>query len=196
MSRQALAEAVNAHVFATTKRVTGLDANYVGKLERGEIRWPSAEYRQAFRAVLGVSTDADLGFYVIRRTVDDAYPGTDEDLAVLGYGEPVAHRVAPDVGPAVRAPDVPAVQVIVIPGAAMTLVRPKADGSGLAIVAGPVQVIVDASATGAADVIAPVGVSGQSAVATTGARVYSLGDRRRVAASRRVGQTARPGSIA
>ena len=38
MSRQELAEAVNAHVFATTGRVANLNANYIGKLERGTHR--------------------------------------------------------------------------------------------------------------------------------------------------------------
>lgn len=62
MSRQELAEAVNVYLFATTRRVSNLDGNYVGRLERGEYRWPCKAYRQAFRAVLGASTDAELGF--------------------------------------------------------------------------------------------------------------------------------------
>jgi hypothetical protein len=35
MSRQELAEAVNAYIYATAQRVTTLDSSYVGKLERG-----------------------------------------------------------------------------------------------------------------------------------------------------------------
>jgi hypothetical protein len=72
MSRQELAEAVNAYLFATTERASTLDGSYVGKLERGEHRWPCAVYRQAFRAVLGKSTDAELGFYIARRNNDAA----------------------------------------------------------------------------------------------------------------------------
>jgi transcriptional regulator with XRE-family HTH domain len=62
MSRRELAKAVNAHVYLTTGRVTAMDAQYVGRLERGQRRWPSAEYRNAFREVLGVSADSELGF--------------------------------------------------------------------------------------------------------------------------------------
>ncbi|MGH3899223.1 MAG: XRE family transcriptional regulator [Pseudonocardiaceae bacterium] len=46
-----------------------LTANYVGKLERGLIRWPGKLYREALRAILGVPTDAALGFINARRTV-------------------------------------------------------------------------------------------------------------------------------
>jgi hypothetical protein len=63
MSRQELAEAVNAHVYLTTGRVSAMDAHYVGRLERGQRRWPNAAYRAGFRAVLGADTDAELGFY-------------------------------------------------------------------------------------------------------------------------------------
>jgi transcriptional regulator with XRE-family HTH domain len=62
MSRQELAEAVNAHVHRTTGQATAMDAHYVGRLERGLRRWPGIAYRNAFRAVLGVSTDSALGF--------------------------------------------------------------------------------------------------------------------------------------
>ena len=62
MSRRELADAVNAHVYRTTGQVTAMDAHYVGRLERGLRRWPSIAYRDAFRAVLGVSTDSALGF--------------------------------------------------------------------------------------------------------------------------------------
>ncbi|MGH3932025.1 MAG: hypothetical protein ACRDTF_18850 [Pseudonocardiaceae bacterium] len=37
-----------------------IDAGHVSKLERGVIRWASKRYREAFRAVLGVATDAEL----------------------------------------------------------------------------------------------------------------------------------------
>jgi transcriptional regulator with XRE-family HTH domain len=69
LSRQELAELVNAHVWRQHGRVVEMDANYVGKLERGVIRWPSKRYREALRAVLGVSTDAALGFANKRRAI-------------------------------------------------------------------------------------------------------------------------------
>jgi hypothetical protein len=71
LSRQELAELVNAWVYENTTppRVIATDANYIGQLERGRIRWPQDRDRRAgFRAVLGVSTDAELGFRRPRRS--------------------------------------------------------------------------------------------------------------------------------
>lgn len=76
MSRAELAEAVNAFLWknrprsgATVTRTPsgGIDAGYVGKLERGLYRWPGRDYREAFGAVLGVADPADLGFFINRR---------------------------------------------------------------------------------------------------------------------------------
>ncbi|PZG21433.1 transcriptional regulator [Micromonospora craterilacus] len=73
MSRQEVAEAVNAYLWHTYRTRTSLDANHVGKLERGEHRWPKTTTREAFRAVLKVARDVDLGFYITRgqRHTDD-----------------------------------------------------------------------------------------------------------------------------
>ncbi|MGH3823803.1 MAG: XRE family transcriptional regulator [Pseudonocardiaceae bacterium] len=71
LSRQELAELVNAWVYENTTppRIIATDFNYVGQLERGRIRWPQDPDRRAgFRAVLGVSTDAELGFRRPRRS--------------------------------------------------------------------------------------------------------------------------------
>jgi hypothetical protein len=62
LSRQELAELVNAWVWEHHKKVTEHSANWVGQLERGKIRWPGTVSREALRAILGVSTDAALGF--------------------------------------------------------------------------------------------------------------------------------------
>lgn len=62
LSRAELAEQVNAWVHDHLNRTIELDGNYIGKLERGAIRWPQADYRDGLRAVLGVATDAELGF--------------------------------------------------------------------------------------------------------------------------------------
>ena len=62
LSRHELAERVNDHVREQTGRDGALDANYIGKLERGVITWPREHYRAGFRAVLGAATDRDLGF--------------------------------------------------------------------------------------------------------------------------------------
>lgn len=62
MSRGELAEAVNSWIFEHHGKVVELDSNYIGKLERGQIRWPQARYREALRAVLRTDADARLGF--------------------------------------------------------------------------------------------------------------------------------------
>lgn len=67
MSRQDLADLVNAYLAKQNVRHAPLDGGYIGKLERGVHRWPQQAYRDAFRAILGVANDADLGFYIRRR---------------------------------------------------------------------------------------------------------------------------------
>jgi hypothetical protein len=68
MSRQELAELVNQWIYdhAGQQRAE-LDDKYIGKLERGAIRWPGQRYREALRAILRAETDAQLGFYMQRR---------------------------------------------------------------------------------------------------------------------------------
>ncbi|MFF0572744.1 hypothetical protein [Streptosporangium saharense] len=76
-SRQELADLVNAWIYQRHQRTTCLTANYLGKLERGLVRWPQADYREALRAVLGVETDAALGFWRTQR-LDIAPEARDE----------------------------------------------------------------------------------------------------------------------
>ena len=66
MSRRELADAVNAYLWDTYRRKENLTENDIGKLERGVTRWPSERRREAFRTVLGATTDAELGFFIIR----------------------------------------------------------------------------------------------------------------------------------
>jgi hypothetical protein len=114
MSRQELAEAVNAFLFAATGRVSNLDGSYVGRLEPGEYRWPCKAYRQAFRAVLGALADAELGFYIVRRTGDDD-TATEYGHVVLSRNELAGHL--PDgMRLAVPGRDVIVVYVIVAGG--------------------------------------------------------------------------------
>jgi hypothetical protein len=66
MSRRELADVVNEYLWKVHERRGAIDAKYVGKLERGDHRWPQDLYREAFRAALGAGSDAALGFFVIR----------------------------------------------------------------------------------------------------------------------------------
>lgn len=71
MSRQELSDEVNACLYGGSgvgPHVGGIDSKYIGKLERGVYRWPNENYRRAFRKVLNVASDADLGFFVTRRS--------------------------------------------------------------------------------------------------------------------------------
>jgi hypothetical protein len=63
MSRKELADLVNQYIWDNYRQQTGLDENYVGKLERNVVQWPRELYREALRAVLGAADDADLGFH-------------------------------------------------------------------------------------------------------------------------------------
>lgn len=72
MSRQELAEAVNAWLHENNRRSGALDAHYIARLERGAVRWPNEEYRAGFRAILGVLDDIDLGFSPPNRVVQPA----------------------------------------------------------------------------------------------------------------------------
>jgi hypothetical protein len=69
MSRAELAEEVNTYLWVAShkKRRFSLSEHTLGRYERGEIRRPSAAYRQGLRAKLNASTDADLGFWPTRR---------------------------------------------------------------------------------------------------------------------------------
>ncbi|WP_322755403.1 hypothetical protein [Frankia sp. Cas3] len=62
LSRRELADLVNSWVLEHAGRTTAIDDHYIGKLERGMIRWPQADYRAAVRAILRVQTDHELGF--------------------------------------------------------------------------------------------------------------------------------------
>ncbi|MFE3717052.1 helix-turn-helix domain-containing protein [Streptomyces cyaneofuscatus] len=57
------AEEVCAQVLAATGRHPELDANWISRLERGAITWPSGHYRAALCAVFLVADEAELGLY-------------------------------------------------------------------------------------------------------------------------------------
>lgn len=67
MTRAELAEAVNQYVWATSHQKICLDVDTLARYERGQIRWPSATYREGLRAVLGMESDLELGFFPTRR---------------------------------------------------------------------------------------------------------------------------------
>ena len=70
LTQAQLADLANAQVEAVTGRLGAMDADYIGKLERGVHRWPHQSYRAALRVVLDVATDRDLGFFSTRSRPD------------------------------------------------------------------------------------------------------------------------------
>jgi hypothetical protein len=62
LSRQELAEAVNTYLWQTHQIVANLDGTYIGHLEQGRHRWPTARRREAFRHVLAVGSPIRTGY--------------------------------------------------------------------------------------------------------------------------------------
>ncbi|RNL87809.1 hypothetical protein EFE23_26520 [Micromonospora solifontis] len=188
MSRQELAEAVNAYLYEHAARRFAIHAGYIGKLERGEHRWPAAHTRTALRAVLGRDTDADLGFYIIQGHANDA-PTAEPDAAgeagpaepgpaMTGEGiaptaAPVAEAVAALTGADAGAGAAVRVNVSAEAGTAVTVVHQDGAAGRVAVLAGGVRVLIDASGAGPAS-LTPAVVD----FPTGGARVYPLAERR------------------
>ncbi len=187
MSRQELAETVNAYLYEHAGRRFALHAGYIGTLERGQTRWPSAHYRTALRAVLGKATDADLGFFIIQGHANDPdAPPAEPTHAVppnLPATTPPTVALHPATTPpavtggglAVAPTETATVQVSVNGSAAVTVVCHDGPPSRVAVVAGPVQVLIDPSGVNPVSV-APAVVGAPMVVG--GARVYSLAERR------------------
>ncbi|MDG4749927.1 hypothetical protein O7630_03135 [Micromonospora sp. WMMD718] len=161
MSRQEIAEAVNAWIWEHQKRRTHLDGAYIGKLERGEVRWPLAHVRAGLRGVFGADDDASIGLYVVYgagRSTDDGQPLVRQ-----------ASEAVPPPAPLIRsdgvADTVPTVRLGVPAGAAVAITLES--GS-----AGPIRVVLT---TMPADSHHPAPLPSSG----TEARVYSLPVRRR-----------------
>lgn len=90
MSRQELADACNAELATMHKtqgrqRWAGMTEKTIGALERGEIRWPNEEYRQALCTVLNAD-ERSLGLYIDRAT-----QGHLDDRADAHHSQFVSH---------------------------------------------------------------------------------------------------------
>ena len=83
VSRDELAGRVNEYLWDRYRQRADLDANYVGKLERGVIVWPNHRYREALCHVLNVANDSALGFRNTRRAFVTEKPSLSDSLALL-----------------------------------------------------------------------------------------------------------------
>lgn len=92
MSREELADAVNERLGIRY----AIDARYVGEMERGRVRYPSAPRRQAFREVLGASSDGEIGFWHRGSNLDEAFVAS-EDATSLVIPGPVVSSPTPKV---------------------------------------------------------------------------------------------------
>lgn len=155
MSRQELADAVNAHTHAHAGCRSAVDARYIGKLERGEHRWPFEPYRTALREVLGMTTNADLGFFIIQGHAKDPEaspekPGPEANWTSppgVDPGRPVSVVIA--AGPVIMA-RAAAVRVTVnVHAETVTALVRHDDATGaVAVLAGPVEVMIEPSDVG------------------------------------------------
>ncbi|ROO51802.1 hypothetical protein EDC02_6689 [Micromonospora sp. Llam0] len=190
LSRQELADAVITYLYEHAGRRSAVAGHYIGNLERGQTRWPSAHYRTALRAVLGKATDAELGFFIIQGHTNDPDVSPAEPLppvgpsqAAVSHGRPatpltIAHSPAatPSASnghePVTVHAKTAVVHLSMHEDTAVTVVHHDAVPPGhVAIVAGPIQVLISP-----ADVepvrLAPV-VAGVPTVAGE-ARVYPI----------------------
>ncbi|MFI6161610.1 hypothetical protein ACIA59_16890 [Micromonospora haikouensis] len=162
MSRQEVAEAVNAWIWKHQRRRTCLDSRYVGKLERGESRWPRSPIRAGLRGVFGVDNDAAIGLHVI-------YGSGRPAEAAKTVPAPAWER-EPEPKPLTSPNDLadvtPTVHLGVAAGTAVVVTVDSGHG-------GLVRVALTAIPEGFSDLsVPPLPASG-------GARVYSLAERRR-----------------
>jgi transcriptional regulator with XRE-family HTH domain len=107
-TQQQAAEAIADAISEATKRgrPSGVDAQWFGRLERGELRWPNATYRNALRTVFGVTSDSELGLSGVRsrdvRPTPQVARSTDlaahEATRVTINAEEVAAEHDPDMG--------------------------------------------------------------------------------------------------
>ncbi|MFK0253336.1 helix-turn-helix domain-containing protein [Streptomyces sp. NPDC090445] len=82
------AQRVCEQVEADTGRNPELDANWISRLERGAITWPSSDYRAALCRVYEVRDEAQLGLHP---------RSTAESLAPRGHGTPLPSAAAADL---------------------------------------------------------------------------------------------------
>jgi transcriptional regulator with XRE-family HTH domain/tetratricopeptide (TPR) repeat protein len=82
-TQQQAADLVAAAVSRDTRRgrPTGIDVQWVSRIERGELRWPNADYRAALRAVYGAATDGELGLSGVRSAHRRQTPAGTQDAA-------------------------------------------------------------------------------------------------------------------
>ncbi|MFJ8232230.1 helix-turn-helix domain-containing protein [Streptomyces sp. NPDC094448] len=92
-----VAERVCAQVQAATGRDPELDANWVSRLERGAITWPSGDYRAALCAVFQVASEEELGLYPKGSAAPDERPAEEapsDDVRSLAADTELSARLA------------------------------------------------------------------------------------------------------
>ncbi|MEU9607564.1 helix-turn-helix transcriptional regulator [Streptomyces sp. NPDC048057] len=92
-----VAERVCAQVRAATGRDPELDANWVSRLERGAITWPSGDYRAALCAVFQVTSEAELDLSPKGSAAPEGTPAAEappDDVRSLGADAELSARLA------------------------------------------------------------------------------------------------------
>jgi hypothetical protein len=194
LSRQELADAVNAYLHEHVGRRFAIAGHYIGNLERGQTRWPSAHYRTALRAVLDKATDAELGFFIIQGHANDPdvapaepppplepFPVAVSDVSPATLATvalpPAATLAEPSGGePLAMTTETATVQVSVHKAAVTVVCHDTVPPGHVAIMAGQVRVLIDPADAVPTEVAPAVG---DAPMAAGGARVYSIAQRRR-----------------
>ncbi|TDC59184.1 hypothetical protein E1258_18895 [Micromonospora sp. KC207] len=138
-----------------------MGARYVGRLGRGEHRWPFEPYRTAWWEILGKTTNADPGFFIMQGHAQDPEVRPDESrpsgrrLPASGAdpGRPVS--VAAAEGPAMMARAAVRVTVSIYAETVTVLVSRDDMTGAVAVLAGPVEVMIEPSDV-VRDCLAPV----------------------------------------
>lgn len=145
MPRQELADAVNAHAYAHAdtgcRRAVG--TRYVGRLGRGEHRWPFELRRTALREILGKTTNADLGFFIIQGHAQD--PEVSPEEPGLSRSKSPAPGADPDRPVIMARAAVVRVAVNVYAETVTALVRHHDTTGAVAVFSGTVEVIITLS---------------------------------------------------
>ena len=108
MNRPELADAVNAELDRANhdrRKIDHLyvDYRWIGKLERGETRWPHEKRRAALRHVLHATTDDDLGLYSPRITTQESTGAARASFGSAAIGNPAVRASGRDVAAVRRA---------------------------------------------------------------------------------------------
>jgi transcriptional regulator with XRE-family HTH domain len=94
LTRKQLADEVNQHLPAGNT----IDATDIGRIERGQVTWPRADRREAFRMVLGVTSDSAIGLVNTRSIFVNKARDSEQKDSILSISSSGSHASPATVG--------------------------------------------------------------------------------------------------